>query len=515
MQELDEISQWLALRGEAHELTASTTLPDPCFLRDGREYVSFSTNNYLALTTDPRLIAAAQAGLARYGVGNCESRLLGGDLELYRDLEGRLAAISGKSDAVLFASGYLSNLGALPALVRGSQLARLYGFKPSRTYRYTFFSDELNHVSINEGIRLSGADKVTYRHADLNQLEDRLRSTTNRDKIIVTDGVFSQDGDIAPLPELMQLADRYDAMVYVDDAHGVGVLGHGGNGTPEHCEVQGERLIFMGTLSKAFGVNGGFVAASASTALALRLSSPAYGFTGSILPDQACALIKSLSIVADEPDRRKQLWDNQRYFVARVQRLGFRIVSSQTPIVPVLVGDESLADRMAATLRHAGIYVDAVKFPAVGLHQSRLRFIMNARHTREQIDDLLAVLASMAPEYVDPGAPIRRTEPTRTVAARVDATPVDEIRPLSGVQSQVLDELVRIAQEDLGVHAKIELHMSLRADLNLDSMALMIVAGAMEDRFGVSFESADGAAIETVADLLAFVERHAGEKVDA
>lgn len=510
MQELDEVAQWLAAqREQTHELKASTTLPSPGFVRDGREFVSFSTNNYLALTTDPRLIAAAQEGLARFGVGNCESRLLGGDLELYRDLESRLAAMSGKSEAVLFASGYLSNLGALPALVRGSQLARLYGFRPSRTYRYTFFSDELNHVSINEGIRLSGADKVTYRHADLNQLEDRLRSTTDRERIIVTDGVFSQDGDIAPLPELLQLAERYDATVYVDDAHGVGVLGAHGRGTPEHFGVDSERLIFMGTLSKAFGVNGGFVAAQSSTALALRLSSPAYGFTGSILPDQACALIRSLSIVAEEPERRRQLWDNQRDFVTRVQALGYRIASSQTPIVPVLIGDEGLADRMAARLRQAGIYVDAVKFPAVGLHQARLRFIMNARHDRAQIDRLLEVLAAMAPEYVDPGVPARRTAPPPPAPTPVDAAPPG---PPSTLRQQMLDELARIARGELGVHGPIEPQLSLRADLNLDSMSLMIVAGAMEDRFGVSFDAPDSSAIETVADLLAYVERHAGGK---
>lgn len=503
MRELDEIGQWLARRGAAHELSASSTLPDPSFRRDGRCFISFSTNNYLALATDPRVVAAAQQGLARYGVGNCESRLLGGDLELYRELEGRLAALSGKDDAVLFASGYLSNLGALPALVRGSQLARLYGFKPSRTYRYTFFSDELNHVSINEGIRLSGADRVTYRHVDLNQLEDRLKGAIDREKIIVTDGVFSQDGDIAPLPELLALAERYDAIVYVDDAHGVGVLGRDGRGTPEHFGVHSERLIHMGTLSKAFGVNGGFVATDATTALALRLSSPAYGFTGSILPDQACALLASMAIVADEPERRRQLWDNQRHFVSAVQAMGFRTVSCQTPIVPVLVGDEQLSDRMAATLREAGFYVDAVKFPAVGLHQSRLRFIMNARHTVEQIDDLLDVMRPMAGAYVDPGAPARKPAPLRPAAAPAPAA------PLTVRQQAVIDELVRVAREDLGLDVEVEPRMSLRADLNLDSMGLMIVAGAIEDRFGVSFDGAGSGDIETVADLIDFVERHA------
>lgn len=510
MQELDEIAHWLSQRGAAHELAASTSLPDPSFERDGRRYVSFSTNNYLALTTDPRMVAAAQAGLARFGVGNCESRLLGGDLVLYRDLERQLASLSGKEEAVLFGSGYLANLGALSALVRGSQLARLYGFKPARSYRYTYFSDELNHVSINEGIRLSGADKVTYRHGDLDQLEDRLRATHDRERIIVTDGVFSQDGDIAPLPQLLELAERHDAVVYVDDAHGVGVLGEHGAGTPEHFGLaRHPRLIHMGTLSKAYGVNGGFVACDAATALALRLSSPAYGFTGSLLPDQACAVVEAIAIMAAEPDRRRTLWDNQRHFVAGVRGLGFRIVSDQTPVVPLLVGDEALADRMAARLLEAGFYVDAVKFPAVGLRQSRLRFIMNARHTREQIDRLLGVLASMAPDYVDPGLPARAAP---AAAERPRVLTEQELTPL---QAEALAELVRMAQTDLGITGTVALDKSLRTDLNLDSMGLMILAGAMEDRFGISFESSGSGDIDTVSDLLVFIERQVGAPSEA
>jgi 8-amino-7-oxononanoate synthase len=511
MKELDEIAQWLSLRGVRHELAASSTLPEPGFVRDGRHLVSFSTNNYLALSTDPRMVAAAQSGLARYGVGNCESRLLGGDLLLYRDVERKLASVTGKSDAVLFGSGYLANLGALSALVRGSQLARLYGFKPSRSYRYTYFSDELNHVSINEGIRLSGADKVTYRHADLDQLEDRLRRTHDRDKIIVTDGVFSQDGDIARLPELLELAERHDAMLYVDDAHGAGVLGERGGGTPEHFGLRSERLIHMGTLSKAIGVNGGFVATDAATALALRLSSPAYGFTGSILPDQACAVLEAFSIIEQEPQRRRQLWDNQRTFVARIRALGFRIVSDQTPVVPLLVGDEARSDRMAAALLDAGFYVDAVKFPAVGLRQSRLRFIMNARHTREQLDRLLEVLGELAQDYADPGDARRQGPAPAAVPGPgpgIDAA-------ASPLRAQALAELVRVARDELGVTGPIEPDTSLRADLNLDSMGLMILAGAMEDRFGISFEGADSSGIDTVADLLSFVERSAQQKVGA
>jgi acyl carrier protein len=197
--------------------------------------------------------------------------------------------------------------------------------------------------------------------------------------------------------------------------------------------------------------------------------------------------------------------------VARVQALGFRIVSGQTPVVPLLVGDEGLSDRMAAALKQAGFYVDAVKFPAVGLRQSRLRFIMNAKHTRDELDQLLDVLGTLARDYVDPG-PARRPA---AVAAPV-ATPSPAAgTALSALQVEALAELVRVARDELGVTTPVEPGQSLRADLNLDSMGLMIVAGAMEDRFGVSFEGSDGSGIETVADLLSFVERHAPPKANA
>lgn len=504
MRELDDIAQWLASREAAHPFAASTSLPSPSFMRGGREYVSFSTNNYLALATDPLIVQAAKDGLDRYGMGNCESRLLGGDIELYREVEARLAALTGKDEAVLFGAGYLANLGALGTLVRGSQLARLYGYKPTRSYRYTYFSDELNHVSINEGIRLSGADKVTYRHGDLEQLEDRLQAAADREKIIVTDGVFSQDGDIAPLPQLLQLAERHDATVYVDDAHGFGVLGTQGAGVAEHFGLRSDRLIYMATLSKAIGVNGGFVATDAATAQVLRLGSPAYGFTGSILPDQAAAVTAALGVLASQPERRRQLWDNQRYFVEKVRALGYRLVSDETPVVPLLVGDEARGDAMAAALLAAGIYVDAVKFPAVALHQCRLRFIMNARHTRAQIDRVLDVLATLAPSYVDPG-PVRRTgsdKPAR--APRPTGQPVPP-----GIQTDALAEIARIARDDFGITQPIDPDQSLRTDLNLDSMGLAIVAGGLEDRFGVSFDTPEASDIDSVRDLLEYVARHA------
>jgi 8-amino-7-oxononanoate synthase len=393
---LQEATSWLASQPPLLNACEVQTLPAPTFSCEGRQYVSFSSNNYLGLAQAGRLKDAAHKGLERYGVGNCESRLLTGDLDIYRELEAKLARVKGKEAALLFATGYLANLGVLSALVRWPIMARMLGYRPGRQYKYAFISDELSHVSIKEGIRLSGAIAVTYRHVDLDDLAGKLAATSADIRIIVTDGVFSQDGDIAPLPEILRLAERYDAAVYVDDAHGTGVLGARGQGTSEHLEVESPRLIQMGTLSKAYGAIGGFVAASREVVEVLRLSCPAFGFTSTLPPDQVLAVSEAIDMVRDEPERRVRLWNNQRHFVERLRRIGLQPISQTTPIVPILVGDDRDADAAAASLRSGGIHVDAVKFPAVGLGRSRLRVMLNAGHTPAQIDTLIGLLDEQA-----------------------------------------------------------------------------------------------------------------------
>ncbi|MBC7386876.1 MAG: pyridoxal phosphate-dependent aminotransferase family protein [Cryobacterium sp.] len=393
MKEYREIEAWMRANPEAsHETLLVESLPSPTFRHEGRMLVSFSTNNYLALATSERLISAAEKGLRKFGVGNCESRLLGGDLEIYREVERKLARMKKKQDAVLYATGYLTNLGVLNALVKSPQICRFYGFRPSTRMKYAYFTDELNHISIREGIRMSEADRVSYRHLDLNHLESSLKRSDAHCKIIVTDGVFSQDGDIAPLPDLMKLADLYDATVYVDDAHGTGVLGANGGGISEHFGCYGERLIHMGTLSKAYGAIGGFVAADAGICEILRLTSSAYGFTSTLPPDQAYAVSEAIEMVQDEPARRANLWANQRKFVSMMQAADFELVSTETPIVPVVIGSETDCDRFAARLRDFGFHVDPVKFPAVAKGKSRLRIILNAHHTDNQIRNLIEAM---------------------------------------------------------------------------------------------------------------------------
>jgi glycine C-acetyltransferase len=254
-------------------------------------------------------------------------------------------------------------------------------------------------MSIREGIRMSEAERVTYRHLDLNHLESGLKNSKAAIKIIVSDGVFSMDGDIAPLPDLVKLADLYDAIVYIDDAHGTGVLGATGGGISEHFNVYSPRMIHMGTLSKAYGAIGGFVATESYVSCLLRYASTAYGFTSTIPPDQAFAVSEAIDMVKDEPIRLKTLWKNQRYFVSEMEKRGFRLVSKETPIVPLLIGDEALCDVISFNLREQGFHIDRVKFPGVPKNKSRLRFILNAGHKTNQIDRLVAIMSELAERY--------------------------------------------------------------------------------------------------------------------
>lgn len=395
MHDISEIADWLHSHAIHHESAVHDTLPDPVFRVGGEAAVSFSTNNYLALANHPRLVAAAKAGLERYGVGNCESRLLGGDLPVYRELERRLGALKHKSDAVLFVTGYMTNIGVLSTLVKAGLLARLHGFRPSKRRKYAYFTDEYNHISIREGILMSGADKQTYRHADMDHLESLLKSADGVSPIIVSDGVFSMEGTIAPLPELTALAEKYGAILYIDDAHATGILGDNGGGTSEHFGCYSETIMQMGTLSKALGSIGGFVALEREMADVLRLTSSAYGFTCPPPPDQANALLAALDLLQEEPDRRLRLWDNQRYFVERMRPLGYTLTATETPIVPVLIGEAERCQRFARALRAEGIHVDAIQFPAVPVGQARLRFMLNAAHTRAQIDHVVDTMARL------------------------------------------------------------------------------------------------------------------------
>jgi len=390
MHDLSDIGHWLQHHPVHHESVVHGT--------QGETLVSFSTNNYLALASHPRLVAAAKEGLDRYGVGNCESRLLGGDLDVYRELERRLGALHHKSDAVLFVTGYMANIGVLSSIVKAATLARLHGFRAKKRRKYAYYSDEFNHISIREGIQMSGALRYNYRHRDMNHLESLLAAgaVDGVTPIIVSDGVFSMEGTIAPLPELTALAERFDALLYIDDAHATGILGANGGGTSEHFNCYSPNIMLMGSLSKALGAIGGFVAVDQEVADVIRLTSSAYGFTSPPPPDQAAALLAALDLLEQEPQRRQRLWDNQRYFIEQMRPLGYTIIGTDTAILPVLIGDAETCQRYVLALRREGIHVDATQFPAAPVGQARLRFMMNAGHTKAQIDHLVSVMARLA-----------------------------------------------------------------------------------------------------------------------
>ena len=427
MDELVEMANWFGWRSPYNPVVVDS-LPTPSFRAKGRAQLSFSTNNYLGIAASPRVKAAAIRGIETYGVGNSDSRLLGGNLGLYGEVERKLARIIGQNHAILYATGYLANIGALSTLPRAGSVARAFGFTSKRDYTYAYFSDEYNHVSIREGMRLSGARRYSYRHLDLDHLERLLRRSSENAKIIVTDGVFSQDGDIAPIPELLRLAEQFNAMLYVDDSHGAGILGTHGAGVLEHFDVSSDRIIYMATLSKAYGTIGGFIAAHGLVTEALRMMSPAYGFTATLPPDQAMVISTAADVVRDEPERRLRLWENQRYFVKRMARLDFRLVSAETAIVPVWLGEDTKTQALAAAIRAEGIHVDAIGFPAVSLKSGRLRIQMNAGHSREDIDRLVGILERnqhLAPPARKPAAVRhkgKRLPAARPpVAARVEA----------------------------------------------------------------------------------------------
>jgi glycine C-acetyltransferase len=408
---LEDLADLVAWYGDRALEVGSTvlSLPGPDFDTPSGNLASFSTNNYLAIASCARMKAAAKKAIDLYGVGNCESRLLSGNLSIYSALEDRLAKSKGLPKALLFATGYLANLGALSTLPRAARYARAIGYNPAASSSYAYFSDQLNHISIKEGIRASGAARSSYRHLDLNHLEALIKKSAATNKIIVTDGVFSQDGDIAPIPELLNLAERHGADLYIDDAHGTGVLGRSGGGVLDHFGVASGRIIYMGTLSKAYGAIGGFVAASPHIIEVLRLLCPAHGFTSTLPPDQAMAVDTAMNIVADEPERRERLWANQRYLLRKLRELPCRVVSKDTPIVPLLIGHETDAIRLAVNLRKRGHHVDPIKFPAVPLGGARIRIQLNADHTRRHIDDLVDALsrnrglleAGMSPHTLD------------------------------------------------------------------------------------------------------------------
>ena len=344
---------------------------------DGRDLLTFCSNDYLGLANDPRLIAAARDGLERYGLGAGASHLITGHSQAHETLEAQLAEFVGMPRALLFSTGYMANLGAVTALVgRGDQI----------------FADKLNHASLYDACTLSRADLVRYPHGDLTLLEQRLSESVARRKLVITDSVFSMDGDIAPLPELLALCERYRAWLLVDDAHGFGVLGTQGRGCLQHFQIKGGPVIYMGTLGKAAGVAGAFVAGPDEVVETLVQGARSYIYTTASPPALSVALSKSLEIIAQESWRR----DHLGALIDRLRRglsgCTWPLMPSGTPIQPVLVGDNAEALRISDQLLAQGILVPAIRPPTVPKGSARLRISLSASHSEADVGELIQAL---------------------------------------------------------------------------------------------------------------------------
>ena len=344
---------------------------------DGRDYIAFCSNDYLGLAAHPELIEAAREGAARYGVGAGASHLILGHLTAHHELEQRLAAFTGLPRALLFSTGYMANLGVVTALTgRGDAV----------------FADRLNHASLNDAALLSRADFRRYPHLDLTALERLLAGSGARRKLVVTDAVFSMDGDIAPLPDLIGLCERHGAWLLLDDAHGFGVLGPGGRGTPAHFNTGSPRLIYMATLGKAAGVFGAFVAGAAEMVEALVQRARPYIYTTAAPPLLSVALMKSLDLIRADEWRRRHLWDLIALLRERLIPGRWRLAPSSTAIQPLVIGGNDEAVAVSEHLARMGLLVPAIRPPTVPQGTARLRISLSAAHSFEDIERLAAAL---------------------------------------------------------------------------------------------------------------------------
>ncbi len=345
-------------------------------LVDGRESVMLCSNNYLGLANHRRLKKAAIEAVRKYGAGSGSVRPIAGTMDLHLRLEETIAKFKHTEDAIYYNSGFTANSGALPVLLREGDAV---------------ISDELNHGSIIDGLRLSKAERMIYRHNDADDLEAKLREVSARPKkpnrvLIVTDGVFSMDGDIAPLDRIVELAERYDAATYVDDAHGDGVLGENGRGIVSHFRLEGRVDFEMGTFSKAFGTMGGLIATSKTNKRFLLNKSRTWLLTGSHGPATVAASIASLELLLESDRLVRKLWSNTKYFKKRLKEMGFDTGRSETPITPVMTYDAAKARQMSARLFEEGVYALPIVFPMVARDKARIRTMITAEHRREELD---------------------------------------------------------------------------------------------------------------------------------
>jgi glycine C-acetyltransferase len=349
---------------------------------DGKRVFNFCSNNYLGLANHPKIVQAAQDAVRKYGVGPAAVRSIAGTMDLHLELERRLASFKGVEAAITFQSGFNANIGTIPALV-GKEDA--------------VFSDELNHASIIDGCRLSGAKIIRYAHCNPQDLERVLKEErANYPRaMVITDGVFSMDGDIAPLDKIYEVVEKYEAIMMVDDAHGEGVVGKGGRGIVDHFNLHGKVDIEVGTLSKAFGVVGGVSAGNPVVVEWLRQRGRPFLFSSAMTVPDVAACLAALDILESSTELVDKLWENTNYFKAEMRRLGFDTGSSSTPITPIMLGEAPMAQQFSRELFDAGVFAMAIGFPTVPRGKARIRVMISASHSKDDLDKGLGIFATV------------------------------------------------------------------------------------------------------------------------
>jgi glycine C-acetyltransferase len=349
---------------------------------DGKKVLNFCSNNYLGLANHPKLVAAAKKAVDEMGVGPAAVRSIAGTMTLHLELEKRLAAFKGVEAAITFQSGFTANLATIPALVGKEDV---------------IFSDRLNHASIIDGCRLSGGKIIPYDHCDVASLESVIKENLSqfRRAIIITDGVFSMDGDVAPLDKIYEVAKTYDILLMVDDAHGEGVLGKGGRGIVDHFGLHGKVDVEVGTMSKAFGVMGGVVAGNATIIEWLRQRGRPFLFSSAVTPPDAAACLAAVDLLEASTELVDRLWDNAKYFKAEMKKLGFNTGVSTTPITPIMLGEAPLAQQFSRELFEEDVFAMALGFPTVPQGKARIRVMISAAHAKKDLDKGLEAFAKV------------------------------------------------------------------------------------------------------------------------
>ena len=379
----DELEQ-MRRQGLFRPLRVLDSAQDTEVIIDGNRVLNLSSNNYLGLTTHPRLKTAMIEATEKWGAGSGAVRTIAGTMTVHEDLERRLAEFKHTEASLVFQSGFTANLGVLQSLVKEGDV---------------IISDELNHASIIDGIRLSKAERSIFKHRDMDDLERHLEQHRDkRVKLVVTDGVFSMDGDIAPLPAIVERAERFGALVMVDDAHASGVMGKNGRGSVNHFGLDGRVDLQMGTLSKAIGVLGGYVAGAQTVRDFLIHRARPFLFSTSHPPGVAAACIAAIDVLLAEPERIDRLWKNTKRFKDGLKRLGFETGASETPITPVIVGKGAVAMDFSDRLFKRGVFAQGIGFPTVAEGRARIRTIVTSMHTDAQLDRALEAFASAGKE---------------------------------------------------------------------------------------------------------------------